>query len=787
MKTESKNLPRMKLPLRGEDQCVRDRPARLFLPLPIRQITTSPNHQVRDRGVAAVLAMMFLVIFSSLAAAMAIVSQGNLHTADTSLKINRSLAAAETGMNLMAYRLERAAARVTTRKGVIEGEVASELWLATAHILLSDLSGAYHNIDEPYLEGAALHVGPIELGPGEPTFVATLTPHPLPPSHPGGNYAAARYAQPPYSHLSPAVSPATPLGPEYVRVEVTGYDGTGSHRVSRTLGMDFKIDKKVRYAILSRSRVMIGRNVMVEGPVGSSFAETDLSNGHPVQMESDFRGLNDQLDGYLDALIGSLVTNDANGDNRINIQSPTETEGMDNPEQYDRNGDSYIDDYDLFLITFDIDGNGGVTQSELDSLAKSTINAKQLLELIDTMGDPGRAGFGDGIIDDDDQYAKLRGSIYISAEVEDWNEGAADADGEGGAEGAYQDYLQGPIVAEHRDPPLKFGATDENATHSFDPEDFDTDSFRERATGDLLAQAAAQAANHDENDPGSPSALGEQVTEPVPFGAAHPYDFYDRPVFENMTFTDVRIPKGTNALFKNCRFIGCTFVESAKDNDDPDYNYAGMQESNGAPKHPDRSASVGGEDVVDTKTTSNNLRFDGCTFEGAVVTDSPKQYTHTRNKLAFTGTTRFDVDGSSALSEEEKALYKRSSLLAPHYSVEMGTFVAPFDAKETVRLSGTIVAGLIDMRGQVKLNGTLLTTFEPVSDEGPVIGPTSPQFNTTLGYFSSDAGDLEAEVPPVGLGVIQVRYDGSIPLPDGILGPIEIRALGMSYYEGGGG
>ncbi len=34
------------------------------------------------RGAAAVLAMMFLMIFGSLAAAMAIVSQGNLSTAD---------------------------------------------------------------------------------------------------------------------------------------------------------------------------------------------------------------------------------------------------------------------------------------------------------------------------------------------------------------------------------------------------------------------------------------------------------------------------------------------------------------------------------------------------------------------------------------------------------------------------------------------------------------------------------------------------------------------------------
>ena len=32
--------------------------------------------------------------------------------------------------------------------------------------------------------------------------------------------------------------------------------------------------------------------------------------------------------------------------------------------------------------------------------------------------------------------------------------------------------------------------------------------------------------------------------------------------------------------------------------------------------------------------------------------------------------------------------------------------------------------------------------FEPKSNSGPVLGETSPQFNTTLGYFPSAEGDL---------------------------------------------
>ena len=228
-----------------------------------------------------------------------------------------------------------------------------------------------------------------------------------------------------------------------------------------------------------------------------------------------------------------------------------------------------------------------------------------------------------------------------------------------------------------------------------------------------------------------------------------------------------------------------TFIETELKNDDPDYNYAGMQNSSGDQKHPDRYVTVDGTDIYDTKTISNNIRFHNCKFEGGVVTDVPDEYTHARNKVTFTGNSGFEIEESTQLSTAEKMLYKRSSLLAPQYSIEMGTFVSPYDSTEVIQLSGTIVAGLIDMRGQVNIDGQLLTTFEPVSNTGPVIGDTSPQFNTTLGYFSAADGDLETEVPENGLGVIHVRYNKDLPLPDGILGPVEAVPLWGTYFEGG--
>ena len=756
----------------------------------------------RQRGAAAVLSMMFLVIFGSLAAAMAIVSQGNLHTADTHLQVNRSLAASETGMRLMMHRLSQASQTVLTRSGTVwdpnagtyittlnasdlAGDTsgmpvdvllgrADAIWSEVSATLATSFAGELHNQQEPYIDSDnVLHVGPIAIGPNAPSFTATFTPHPIV----GEDYGSDYYTRPPYSDIG--ISANNPLDARFVRVRVEAFDGTPGNRVHRSVSMDFQLVKRIEYAVLSRSRVMIGRNVLVEGRVGSTFSETDLTHGHPVQIASDFRGLDPALDAQLDALLGSIIEDDQNGDNRLSIHDSTEVADYADPASFDTDGDGFITDFDFFLSHFDTSSSPGqITLTELESSVE-TLDAQQLLALIDTFGSPLRAGYNDGVIDEFDRYAKIRGEVHIAADLQGWLDGAI---GEGGA---YQDFLEGPIIPSHNSSPLTF-ESDETSEYELNADQFDVSSFEALATDNFLSQAAANAAGHDPGDPNSPQPLGRvEQGEAVPFGATYPYDYYDRPVYENMTFRNVKIPKGTNALFINCRFIGVTFIETELQNTDPNYNYAGIQDANGEQRHADRFVMIDGAEVYDTKTVSNNLRFHNCTFEGGVVTDVPEEYTHVRNKVTFTGNSGFDIDNSTQLSDAEKLLYKRSSLLAPQYSVEMGTFIAPFDSSEVIELSGTIVAGLIDMRGQVNIDGQLITTFEPASNTGPVLGDTSPQFNTTLGYFGAADGDFETEVPENGLGVIHVRYNDDLPLPDGILGPVEAVPLWGTYFEGG--
>ncbi len=716
--------------------------------------------------------MMFLVIFASLAAAMAIVSQGNLRTADSHLKMNRALAAAETGVQFLIYRIDEAAKQVKTSKGIIDHSLAQNLWPLVADELADELGGdiQYAGLNL-YVDGDVLHVPAVPISPGDnPTFEATLQPHPIP----GEDYDGQYYDRPPYSTMG--VSNAHPLDATWIRVKVTGADGPEGHRLFRTITIDFKMDKKIRYAILAKSRIMVGRNVLIEGAIGSRFMDVHLPNGHPVQVESDFRGLDsntgsDGLDARLDMLTETLKTNDQDGDNRLHIYNALETDGISNPASLDLNGDGYIDDYDFFLEAFDADGNKQVSMFELENQAVSATAAQQLMELIDTFGASNRVGFGDNVIDNNDRYAKIHGQIDITAAMDDWENGAAG--------GPYQEYLQGAIKPDHNQDALTF-ESDNQETYDFEAEDFDTGSYESMASNDLSTQASPESTT---------------VVEEVPYGSAHPYDFYERPVYRNKTFENVRIPQGTNALFIDCVFKGVTYVQSDINNfiphpTDPSinaFNYCGIwEDSTGTPKHPDIDAYFQQlyPGLTSTKDMGNNIRFHNCVFQGAIVSSTPQDFSHIRNKLTFTGTTRFDLD--AVTDPDDKKLFQRSTLLTPNFSIEMGTFQDPQDAGETVQLSGTIVAGVLDMRGQVKINGTILTTFLPQANTSPVLGDTSPNFNTTLGYFPSSSGDLEAELPANGMGVIQVRYDPTLPLPDGILGPIELKADYATYFEGEG-
>lgn len=788
------------------------------------------------RGVAAVLAMMFLVIFSSLASVMAVVAQGNLRTAQAHLEVNRALSAAETGLVFATRVLESAASRFVVEKGVIDESFGNDLWNGT---WAGDDGTVEVLPPEDYVEDA----------PATSVKTAVLNAH-LAYEH-GVNLSAGDEDLPAIDESSRVLAKPIPIididqdltfqlsyelldDGRYVRVTSVGRDG----ELSRTLQQDFQIVKRLDAAIISPSRVMIGKNVHIEGPIGSRYGQNPddlaIENGHPLVLRSDFMHLNDDLDGLLDQLLVAIQEYDLDGDNRLRPGHPGESEGLGGGDLVDYNEDGYVDDYDLWLKFYDGDGDLQVVWDETLAAENGYGNLieefagidDQLAALIDH-ATPDRngdgyidsedsvLGYNDGVINDLDNYSKVDGRLLFKAQVADWQAGQGEID--------YQSVINGAIKPGRDESAVEFGVSD-TELYSLETSDF-TDaqdvlrnatggqSFDEQITSNLGEDPGSHTwTDHATNPDYRAEGLGDW--EEMPLGSPGFYDWYKRAVYKNMTFVDVKIPMGNNGLFVNCTFIGATYVENYSDNDHVNWNYLGMKDKVGtewidkfdfaemmpqlfvpAPPNPNNPADA----VYDTRPFSNNIRFHDCTFIGSIVTDPSDELTHVRNKIQFTGATVFtldedEIDETNLTQAQKDAAHEafaanaeelaKSSLMAPGYSVDIGSFD---NDGQQVSLKGTIVAGVLDIRGTADVEGTLLMTYVPVAGEGPLFyGGTAAAFNTTVGYFSTEDGDGEGSEGSLesGFGKVSIRYNPDLPLPDGIMAPIKILFVPGTYREG---
>jgi hypothetical protein len=143
-----------------------------------------------------------------------------------------------------------------------------------------------------------------------------------------------------------------------------------------------------------------------------------------------------------------------------------------------------------------------------------------------------------------------------------------------------------------------------------------------------------------------------------------------RYVYENKTIRNVRINGGTNALFKNCIFEDVLYVD----------------------------CSATGP--TSTVSTYNNIRFENCTFNGILVTNTPQALNSgwwMRNALYFTGQATFtNISG-----------YPEATILAPHFNIEIGKLDP--DADDINEINGSIVGGIVDVRGNAQIHGTIIS------------------------------------------------------------------------------
>ena len=789
-------------------------------------------------GITSVLAMMFLVIFGSLSVAMAIMAQGNLRAADSALHVSRASSAAQTGLVFGGRRLTAEAKRWVVRKGVIDRTFGDELWNGTITTDGSDVTllpaDGYETTSDPsgLMEGVLnAHLADdhaFDALPGDSMLPAIFDSGVLETKPIQINQGDSKL----YFRLRYEIVESDD---DLTRIRITS---TGEDQdITRRVAMDFLVTKKIPFAVVSPNRIMIGKNVLVEGPLGTRFGtspgELNEGNGDPLTMRSDFRFLDEELDTTLSQLELAIAQFDVDGDGRIRPNHPIEGQAMNSDADIeDRDGDQYVTEFDLFLDRFDQNSDGRVVwdleraetagiddvslefedvDNQLARLIDRAFSDRNLDGVVDDMDV--QLGYNDGVLDTYDMYAKVRGNLSFGVSETDWNTAN---------EGPWREVVQGPVIPETDVSPVEFEVS-EDRLRDVTTEMFSDNQGWYKNQVDSNSDLAAQSDSNQGSDPDSEYLPGESSTwESIPVGSPNPYDWIQRDLYRNMTFTDLLIPMGSNARFENCTFVGTTYVETTTECVHPNWNYLGslnrIEDGDGNITYEEKFSGLEGAPnpdgsglIQDTKEWSNNLVFEGCTFIGAIAGDRPGEYTHWRNKMQFTGPTRFYLEATDAdlqsqpdadeilnhinsFTDEQSDYFSRSMMMMPGWSVDVGNFnneqSDDWESTPVVNLRGVIIAGVLDARGTVDVFGTLLMTFRPTEGTGPLFyGGSTDQFNTTLGYFGPDDGDLEGSnvesASFEGFGEIMLRYNPNSRLPDGIPWPVSIEALPNTYTEGG--
>ncbi len=936
------------------------------------------------RGIAAVLAMMFLILFSSLSVAMAIASRGNITTAATQLHVNRAQSAAETGLAVARARLAEAANRFLVAQSTVDSGFGEALWTGDTPALgavtvlpprtgrqdlspPSGIAGALaqvHTLDQNTISSLGVSIPVIGAAPAEASVSEYLQSHWLFTPATAIEVAAPGQELPPLAY---SITYAPLADGTQVRAVVTGYDlsySRGGRFITRTIMQDFRMSKRVNHAIIASSRVMIGKNVLVNGNLGLRQDNVTGNNADPLVTRSDFRGLSASLDNKLTALWSGITQYDVDGDNRLRAGHPSEGQGIPSgTTDYDGDGqpdaafddvtgDGYVDEFDVFIKHYDRNADGKLTLSSTlttgtpaqGMAAEFTVDDDLALLIDSTIPDRNRngiwgyvdannngrwdstetfldydtatnssrdqvLGYRDGFIDKRDRYAKVSGRLAFKATSAAWAAG----------QGEIAPKLRGPVRPAQGESARSFGVSDSQlpnvSTAIFSSTQ---NSLRDKADGQPfntqvvrnLGISAIQLAAYVETrsatttqprylrvDPdvdldGLPDNSSTAYFEKMPYNAPAFSDYYYRPVYENMVFKDVVIPLGTNALFRKCTFVGVTFVQADTANTHPLWSEYGKMQLNASTNRPapaiprfiygDSAVEtsypamlpatavppnqmilmattpmdkadipnnqvlttngynllpnplvVNGRRVVDTKARSNNIRFHDCLFVGSIVSDAPQNYTQVRNKIQFTGSTRFtsthpEQPDSLDLNPEptDTSEIAKSSLMLPGMSVDLGTFNSPPD--QNLQLKGAIIAGVMDIRGNADIDGALLLTFAPQLGVAPLVDSAGnamgnpADFNTTLGYFGPTDGDTEAldpstlpivggqrivgwdtdgdgmadvpssqaqpagstAVPFNGYGRINIRFDPTMTLPNGVMLPMQMDVVAGTYKEG---
>jgi hypothetical protein len=156
------------------------------------------------------------------------------------------------------------------------------------------------------------------------------------------------------------------------------------------------------------------------------------------------------------------------------------------------------------------------------------------------------------------------------------------------------------------------------------------------------------------------------------------------------------------------------------------------------------------------------VRFENCTFDGVIVTDTPQSLNWKNNCLYFTGEAAFN--NQSDVPE--------ATILAPHFNVNLGN-TNPQQSDSNV-LTGAIVGGIVDVRGNAQIYGTIISMCDTTQWTNGYV--------TNIGATLDDGGSETTELGDI--GTISITPEEDMMLPSGITSPIIIKPDPTTYSEG---
>jgi hypothetical protein len=410
---------------------------------------------------------------------------------------------------------------------------------------------------------------------------------------------------------------------------------------------------------------------------------------------------------------------DTNGDKRV---STGEFTNSSTGKSYDADLFKAIDSLSAPMFNEDKNGNGILEIGE-DQNANGSLDV-----------DPTRAGFQDGYIDNLDGYAKVRGQITLSATAASWQNDLNTR--EPGA--TIQDKIEGTVAP--TDPNTSAVTFGKSNIFDLAPENFEqaAQNFKGKTgttagpvkrvagrientvlsaadvsyatpavqittvpsgvtaykVGDIVAKSTFDSYNSGKTAANQLAAANgtNNTIEKTPFGSTTWQATYKRPIFKNVAFKNVQIPKGMNALFDGCTFEGVTWVETEHDIT----NASGSVQSSSTEGMNWAQRKVSGDTFSNTKVLlssgtpatgqtitkgsqlGNNLRFNNCTFNGPLANNYATAYTHFSNSMEFTGATLFD-----------NKVDQTATIVCPQTNIEMGSFTNPGSAPSTMVASSS--------------------------------------------------------------------------------------------------